>query len=295
MSELFEKNKKGFFQKLKLSFSKNTIDDTVYDELLEALISFDIPYPLAGRIVERAQKLMHKQKENTRDTVIAMVQQAVEELLTQDEDACGHVIQSPAIVLMCGVNGVGKTTTIAKLAHSFQKEGKSVMLVCADTFRAAATEQLSLWAEKLGVPVVKGALGQDPSGVVFDGIASAKSKKMDVVICDSAGRVATKENLMRELEKIYRICNQNKEQYHLYVLLVLDAQNGANSLLQAKNFLQSIPVDGYVMSKVDGAGKGGSLIAAKEETGVDVWFLGVGEGVEDLVPFDARAFSRSLF
>ncbi len=200
----------------------------------------------------------------------------------------------PAVLLIVGVNGVGKTTSIGKMAAYFKTEGRRPMMAAADTFRAAAAEQLSVWAERAGVPIVKHGEGADPAAVVFDAIASFKAKGCDLLLCDTAGRLHNKKNLMSELEKIRRVIGRELPGVHTEVLLVLDATTGQNAIAQARVFGESAGLTGVVLTKLDGTAKGGMTVAIKEELGLPVRFVGVGEGIDDLQPFDPDAFARAL-
>ncbi|MBQ1383791.1 MAG: signal recognition particle-docking protein FtsY, partial [Firmicutes bacterium] len=203
--------------------------------------------------------------------------------------------ETPLIILMIGVNGVGKTTTIAKLARRFQKEGKSVLLIAADTFRAAASEQLSVWGERLGVPVIKHKEGADPSAVIFDGLAAAKSRNTDVIICDTAGRLHNKSNLMNELAKMNKVISREYPDAARETLLVLDATTGKNAVSQAKEFGSVADLSGIILTKLDGTAKGGIVITLADELDLPVKFIGVGEGMDDLRVFDPKDFAESIF
>lgn len=217
----------------------------------------------------------------------------ISEMLDAQEDDI--TLHHPEVILVVGVNGVGKTTTIAKLANYYTKEGKKVIIAAGDTFRAAAADQLSIWADRVGVPIVKHQEGSDPAAVVFDAMVAAKSRNADLVIVDTAGRLHTKVNLMEELKKIGRVANNHVEGAPHQTLLVLDGTTGQNAVSQAKLFGQAVPVNGIVVTKLDGTAKGGVVISIKEELGVPVRWIGVGEGMDDLRPFNAREFANALF
>lgn len=299
----------GLFDKLKQGLGKtretfksavdsvfvafSSIDEDFYEELTEALILADLGAQTAMDIVDRL-------KENVKSKRIGSAEEAKEELyaiisdiLSGDSslDLSGH----PSVIMVIGVNGVGKTTSIGKLTHVLKSEGKSVVLAAADTFRAAAAEQLSVWAERNGVPMIRHEEGSDPAAVVFDACAAAKSRKADVLICDTAGRLHNKKNLMDELEKIYRVIKRELPQSSLEVLLVLDATTGQNAVNQAEMFKETADITGIVLTKLDGTAKGGIVINIKRKLGIPVKFIGVGEGIDDLQPFDPESFSKALF
>lgn len=299
----------GLFDKLKQGLGKtretfksavdsvfvafSSIDEDFYEELTEALILADLGAQTAMDIVDRL-------KENVKSKRIGSAEEAKEELyaiisdiLSGDSslDLSGH----PAVIMVIGVNGVGKTTSIGKLTHVLKSEGKSVVLAAADTFRAAAAEQLSVWAERNGVPMIRHEEGSDPAAVVFDACAAAKSRKADVLICDTAGRLHNKKNLMDELEKIYRVIKRELPESSLEVLLVLDATTGQNAVNQAEMFKETADITGIVLTKLDGTAKGGIVINIKRKLGIPVKFIGVGEGIDDLQPFDPESFSKALF
>lgn len=229
---------------------------------------------------------------NTGD-VMPFLENRIEEILGAQEETLE--LHSPEVILVVGVNGVGKTTTIAKLAHYYKDEGKKVVLAAADTFRAAASEQLTIWAERADVPIVKHKEGADPAAVVFDALASAKARNADIVIIDTAGRLHTKTNLMEELKKIGRVADKQVPGAPHQTLLVLDGTTGQNAVSQAKLFGQAVPVTGIVVTKLDGTAKGGVVISIKEELGVPVRWIGVGEKMDDLRPFNAKEFANALF
>ncbi|MBQ7726916.1 MAG: signal recognition particle-docking protein FtsY [Clostridia bacterium] len=298
---LFGKIKQGL-QKTRASFisgvngilnSFTKIDEDLFEELEETLVMADVGVHTAEEICER---LRHKIKETgaTDPAVITeMLKGIISELLGEDEGL--RLETKPSLILVIGVNGVGKTTTIGKLAMQLQREGKKVVLGAADTFRAAAIDQLAVWAERAGVSMVKSVEGTDPASVVFDTIASAKHRGADVIICDTAGRLHNKKNLMDELAKIYRVIGRELPDASVETLLVLDAATGQNAVNQAREFRQVAPVTGIVLTKLDGTAKGGIVIAIKNELNVPVKFVGVGEGIEDLQPFSAAEFTDGIF
>ena len=210
-------------------------------------------------------------------------------------DAAMNLAGHPAVLLVIGVNGVGKTTSIAKLAHLYKEQGKSVLLAAGDTFRAAAAEQLGVWADRAGVPIIRHAEGADPASVIFDAVQSAAAKNIDIVICDTAGRLHNKKNLMDELAKISRVVTKACDQASVETLLVLDAITGQNAISQASQFIDAAHATGIILTKLDGTAKGGAVISIKEKLGLPVRFVGVGEGMDDLMVFDAEDFANALF
>ena len=296
--------KQGFFAKLKQGLSKtrnalfdsifgeDRIDDEFYEELEEALIVSDMGMALSEGFIERLKAKNKEEKIKTRteakDALVGLI--AYEMRPDTDFLATGK----KTVILIVGVNGVGKTTSIGKLAAHYSGEGKKVMLAAADTFRAAAAEQLTVWAERTGVPIVKHGEGADPAAVVFDAIASFKAKNLDMLICDTAGRLHNKKNLMNELAKMRRVIDRELPEAECEVLLVLDATTGQNAIMQAKAFAEASGLSGTVITKLDGTAKGGMAVAVKAELGLPVRFIGVGEGVNDLQPFDADEFARAL-
>lgn len=297
--------KQGFFEKLKKGLSKTggglfaslfsgdeRIDADFYDELEEAMIVADMGMATAGTLLEALKNAVSEKKLKTRTEarevlagILAGCMRPERAFLPEGE---------PAVLLIVGVNGVGKTTSIGKMAAHYKSEGRKPMMAAADTFRAAAAEQLSVWAERAGVPIIKHGEGADPAAVVFDAIASFKAKGCDLLLCDTAGRLHNKKNLMSELEKIRRVIARELPGMHTEVLLVLDATTGQNAIAQARVFGESAGLTGVVLTKLDGTAKGGMTVAIKQELGLPVRFVGVGEGIDDLQPFDADAFARAL-
>lgn len=301
--------KLGFFDKIKAGLSKTrsnimsgvenvlkaftTIDEDLYEELEEALIMADIGVDTSVSIIEQLRERVKEQKIKEPEKVKDVLVEVITDILQADKTE--FELSSPSVVIMIGVNGVGKTTTIGKLANNFKKEGKSVMLAAADTFRAAAIDQLEIWGERNDVQVIRHQENSDPGAVVYDAIQSAKSKKTDVLLCDTAGRLHNKKNLMEELKKIFRIIDREYPDAQREVLLVLDATTGQNALQQAKLFKEAADITGIVLTKLDGTAKGGIVIAIKNELKVPVRYIGVGEGIDDLRPFDENEFARALF
>ena len=301
--------KEGFFSKIKSGLKKTreniisgvenvlksftTIDEELYEELEEALIMADIGVETSVEIIERLRERVKTERVHDVSEVKGLIISVISDMLSEDKDEL--VLASPAVILVIGVNGVGKTTTIGKLANHYKKQGKTVMLAAADTFRAAAIDQLEIWGERKGVLVVKDQQNSDPGAVVFDAVKSAKAKNTDILICDTAGRLHNKKNLMDELAKIFRIISREFPEAQQEVFLVLDATTGQNALQQAKLFKEAANITGLVLTKLDGTAKGGIIIAIKNELKLPVRFIGVGEGIEDLQPFDEDSFARALF
>lgn len=281
---------KKFFEKIKYAFTKTELNDDFYDELESVLISSDMG-------VETALDIMDELKSVCKSKLIKDVERAQVELkniLIENLHSVEPNFEYPLVITVVGVNGVGKTTTIAKMTKFFQNKKKSVMLVAGDTFRAAATEQLSNWADRLKVKVVKQGEGADPASVVFDAISSAKAKKTDVLIVDTAGRLHTKVNLMKELEKINNIISREYPEAKRLNLIVLDASIGQNSIAQVKAFKDGVQIDGIVLTKLDGTAKGGVVYPIINELKVPIIFTGFGEGVDDLELFNPTSFVEKI-
>lgn len=272
------------------SFTK--IDDDLFEELTEALIMADTGVATAEKICDELKKKVKLERVTDPSMIKDMLKDTIAELLSVDNSL--HLDTKPSLILMIGVNGVGKTTTIGKLAHRLKDEGKTVMLGAADTFRAAAAEQLTIWAERADVPIVKHGEGSDPAAVVFDTIASAKAHGSDVIICDTAGRLHNKKNLMDELNKISRIISREMPDCSVETLLVLDATTGQNAVNQAREFKDAAGISGIVLTKLDGTARGGVVLAITEELGLPVKLIGVGEQMDDLQDFSPRDFANAL-
>ena len=273
------------------SFTK--IDDELFEELEETLILADTGVNTATAICETLKKRVKEERVTDPTLITDMLKQVIVEMMSNDNEI--KINTKPSLILVIGVNGVGKTTSIGKIASMYKKQGKSVILGAADTFRAAAAEQLTIWADRANVPIVKHQEGADPSAVVFDTIASAKSKNADVIICDTAGRLHNKKNLMDELSKMSRIINRELPDSDVEVLLVLDATTGQNAVNQAREFKEAAGITGIILTKLDGTARGGVVLAINQELGIPVKLIGVGEKVEDLQDFNAKAFSEALF
>ena len=269
------------------------IDEDLFEELEEILIMGDVGAPTAGRICDELRRKVKERGVTDPEAVRGLLYETVAEMLRGGQEL--RLTTKPSVILVIGVNGVGKTTTIGKLAARFRTEGKKVVLGAADTFRAAAIEQLEIWAERAGADIVKHTQGADPAAVVFDSIAAAKARGADVVICDTAGRLHNKKNLMDELAKISRIIDRELPDADKEVLLVLDATTGQTAVNQAREFKNAAGITGIVLTKLDGTARGGVVLAIREDLDVPVKFIGVGEGVDDLQPFDPDDFAREIF
>jgi len=295
LKEGLGKTRNSFNEKIDGVFSVfKKIDEDLYDELEEALIMADIGGQTSCEIVEQL-------RENVKDKHITDAEAAKEELksiiseILSKNDCKLHLETKPAVILVIGVNGVGKTTTIGKLTSKLKNEGKKVVLAAADTFRAAAADQLEIWAERNDVAMVRLSEGADPAAVIFDACSAAKSRGADVCICDTAGRLHNKKNLMDELGKIYRVIERELPDSQKEILLVLDATTGQNAVNQAEEFNKVAQISGIVLTKLDGTAKGGIVVNICKKLGVPVKFVGVGEGIDDLQEFDPTAFAQALF
>ena len=267
------------------------LDDDFYDDLEAVLIGADIGVKTTEEIITRLKDEVRRRREGNPEAVRGILKEIVADMMQAEP----FRPKSPSVILVVGVNGVGKTTTIGKLACHFKDEGKSVILAAADTFRAAATEQLTIWAQRAGVPIVAHGEGADPAAVVFDAVASAKAKRADLLIVDTAGRLHNKSHLMEELKKIRRVIDRDFPQADVHVLLVLDGATGQNGVTQARVFRDAVDLSGIVLTKLDGTSKGGVVISIKEELQLPVYFVGVGEKKEDLQVFNAREYAEAIF
>ena len=294
----------GFFEKLKQGltrtansigsvFTASELDNDFYDELEESLILADIGVETATKAVERLRAEAKSRRLKTVEDARACLREILAEMLNVGDPAL-RLDTRPSVVLVIGVNGVGKTTTIGKIANQLRSQGKKVLLCAADTFRAAAADQLEVWAERAHVDIIRQDEGADPAAVVFDAIAAAKARGSDVIICDTAGRLHNKQNLMNELGKISRILSRELPEASREVLLVLDGTTGQNGLIQARQFQEIAGVTGIVLTKLDGTAKGGIVIAVADALQIPVKYVGVGEKMDDLMPFDADAFVKAL-
>ena len=296
-----QKTKEGFFAKItKAIAGKSTVDDEVLDNLEDALVGADVGIDTTLAIIEKIQSRVAKDKYVNTSELNSLLQQEIENILIDSEDQSFRSFdvplgKKPYIIMVVGVNGVGKTTTIGKLAHNFKKAGKSVILGAADTFRAAAVDQLTIWSERVGVPIVKQSMGSDPASVAFDTVQSAVAKNADVAIIDTAGRLHNKVHLMDELSKIRRVVQKVIPDAPHEVLLVLDGSTGQNALEQAKQFTAATDVTSLAITKLDGTAKGGVVLAIANQQKIPVKYIGVGEKIDDLLIFDKHEFVDSLF
>ncbi|AEN74264.1 signal recognition particle-docking protein FtsY [Rhodothermus marinus] len=301
LEEGLEKTRTSLLGKLdRLIRGKDQVDDEVLDQLEELLITSDVGVKTTLEIIRRVEARVARDKYVSTRELNAIIRDEIAQLLLdhapeRPADFDAPLPHKPYVIMVVGVNGVGKTTTIGKLAYRYREAGKSVLLGAADTFRAAAIEQLEIWAERAGVPLIKQHPGADPAAVAFDTLAAARSRDVDVVIIDTAGRLHTKGGLMEELAKIRRVMGRQVEGAPHEVLLVLDASTGQNAIRQAEEFTKSVEVTGLVLTKLDGTAKGGIVIGISNEFKIPVKYIGVGEKIEDLQIFDRRAFVEALF
>lgn len=287
----------GFFDKLKKTWQDNILwekmDDAFYEDLTDALIMADVGAELSEDVVRQLQNVAYVKRLRTEEDIKGALRQALAQRLAVGPTALNLSTQ-PSVVLFIGVNGVGKTTSIGKIAHVLKEQGKKVLLCACDTFRAAAADQLEIWAQRAGVDIVRQHEGADPGAVLFDALQSAKAKNVDVVLVDTAGRLHNKQNLMNELAKMRKIIDRECPDAAKETLLVLDATTGQNGLIQARQFKETAGLTGIVLTKLDGTAKGGIVFAIAQELGVPVKFAGMGEGIDDLQPFDAKAFTEAM-
>lgn len=310
IEEVVEEPKMSLFERLKQGLSKakqgitdrvdqvlksyTKVDEDLLEEIEEILITADVGVDTTMNIIDKLTDAIKTKKITDPQDVKGELKLIIEEILT-NENSTLDVSHSPSIIIMVGVNGVGKTTTIGKLASRYKKEGKKVLIAAGDTFRAAAIDQLEVWANRSGVDIIKHQEGADPGAVIFDSIKAAKARDIDLLICDTAGRLHNKANLMNELSKVFKIVDREYPEAKKEVLLVVDATTGQNAVSQAKSFKQVCDITGLVLTKLDGTAKGGVVLAVKSEVDVPVKLIGVGEKMEDLQDFDAKAFSDALF
>jgi len=281
----------NFKEKIENVMYMGSFDDDFFDELEETLILSDLGAQTSVKITESLRSKIKETRSKSKEEVIGFLKEILVEMVQVEVEKP----QLPTIMLVVGVNGVGKTTTIAKLSERYKKEGKKVVIAAADTFRAAAVEQLDEWARRVGVDIIKSTTGADPSSVVFDAIGAAKARKADILICDTAGRLHNKVNLMKELEKISRVINREGEGFSIHNLMVLDATTGQNAINQAKVFHECVEIKGIVLTKLDGTAKGGIAISIIDEMQIPIEYVGIGEKSEDLIDFDPQKFVDLLF
>lgn len=287
------KTKKGFFQTIIGAFTALTeIDDEFYEDMLDQLILADVGYETSQYLVTELEKRVGKERAKSGEDAVRILKNIIAEEMTADRDL--NLSTKPSVILVIGVNGVGKTTSIGKLANLYKKQGKKVLLRAGDTFRAAAANQLGEWAQRSGADIVTEKEGADPASVVFNAVRKAKKENYDIVICDTAGRLHNKKNLMAELSKIRRVVTKRGEDIAVETLLVLEAVTGQNAISQAKEFISAAEATGVILTKLDGTAKGGSVISVKRQLGVPVRFIGVGEGIDDLMIFNAWDFADTL-
>lgn len=288
------KTRDGITDKINVALKRAvSIDDDLYEELEEILITSDISMNTTLEIIENLKAKIRKEKINDVNMVIPALKEVIRDMLTEGEEP-KEESDSKQVLLVIGVNGAGKTTSIGKLAAKSKANGKNVLLAAADTFRAAAIDQLEVWSKRAEVDIVKQEEGSDPAAVVFDAISAAKARNIDLLICDTAGRLHNKKNLMNELSKINRIIDREYPEAKKQTLLVLDGTTGQNAVLQAKQFMEACPIDGLILTKLDGTAKGGVVISIKKELNIPVKYIGVGEGIDDLQEFDAESFAEAM-
>ena len=291
IKEAFKKTKAAIDNKLMSIMSHGELNDDFFDELVDILISSDLGVECSEEIVARLRETSRKTKLRNQEDVKQALRDIMQEIL--DSNAQPE-LNYPLVIMIVGVNGVGKTTTIGKLANFYKSQGKSVLLVAGDTFRAAASEQLGLWAEKNNVKIVRNDEGADPASVVFDGVTSAKAKQTDVVIIDTAGRLHNKSNLMDELKKVSKVVSNNWSECCYQKWLVLDATTGQNALSQVEYFNEAVEIDGLIVTKLDGTAKGGVILGIAQEYAVPVVFVGTGEKIDDIDTFDSKEFVEAI-
>lgn len=292
LKAVLSKTRDGLSKKLNELFAKDKLGDDFYDELEDILISADVSVKTTMEIVDEIRETAIKEKCKDKEYVVELLKN---ELFDTVNYADAIEFKSPAVIMVVGVNGVGKTTTIGKLANKFVKSGKSVTIAAADTFRAAASDQLSVWAERAKVRIIKHSEGADASAVVFDAIESAKARKTDVLIIDTAGRLHVKANLMEELKKMDRVVKREYPDANYYKLIALDATTGQNAYNQVEVFNEAVGIDGIILTKLDGTAKGGFIISLSYELEVPVAFVGTGEKIDDIEDFDAKEFVDGMF
>ena len=302
----------GFLEKLKSGLSKTRkdmsskiedvlsiykkVDDELFDDLEDVLISADIGVSSTMKIIDRLKLRINEERVSDSTEVKILLKDEIKNIMQESVENNEFLLEPhPSVILVVGVNGVGKTTTIGKLAYAFKNNGKKVLIAAGDTFRAAAIEQLNEWSNRAGVDIVSHSEGADPAAVIFDGIQAAKARKIDILICDTAGRLHNKTNLMNELNKIFRIIDREYSEATKEILLVLDATTGQNAINQAKAFKEVTNITGVILTKLDGTAKGGVAIALQTELNLPIKVIGVGEGIEDIQPFDVETFIDAIF
>lgn len=290
------KTKDNLVGKITQVVTRRKIDDDLLDDLEEILIEADVGVKATMRLIDSMREKARERKVTEGDEVIGLLQEEIAEILGRDERALLEDSDvRPVVWLIVGVNGVGKTTTIGKIATRFSREGKKVMIAACDTFRAAAVEQVAIWAQRSGVDIIRSQHGADPASVAFDAATAAKARTADLLLVDTAGRLHTKANLMEELKKIRRVVEKAVPGAAIYSKLIIDGTTGQNALQQVQVFTDAVGCDGLIVTKLDGTAKGGVMIAVAEELNVPVDFIGIGEGIDDLQRFDPQEFARALF
>ena len=289
------KTSKKLAGRLKDLVAGRKVDADLLDEIEEILITSDVGVAATGNILDRLREAYEEKEIEEGEQVIPYLKMILKEMLMSDGAGIRWAENPPTVVLVAGVNGSGKTTSIAKLAHHYHGKGKKVIVAAADTFRAAAVEQLTIWAERIGVGIVKHQTGADPAAVAFDAVEAAVARRADILLVDTAGRLHTQDNLMRELEKVYRVLGKKIPGAPHECIMVLDATTGQNAIQQVKIFGKDIPLTGLFLAKLDGSAKGGAVIAIRDQVDIPVKFIGVGEGPEDVEPFVAEDFVEALF
>lgn len=294
ISKGLKKTKESVIRQMDQMFGSFTkVDEELFEELEELLVMGDVGVRTSEKICDQLREKVKVEKITDAAQVKGALKEIITEMLSGGEEL--NLDSKPSVILVIGVNGVGKTTTIGKMAANLKGSGKKVLMVAADTFRAAAIDQLQIWADRAGVDIVKHGEGADPAAVVYDGMQAAKARGVDVVICDTAGRLHNKKNLMDELAKISRVIHREIGENDMEVLLVLDATTGQNAVNQARQFKEAAGLTGIVLTKLDGTARGGVVISIKDDLGIPIKYIGVGEQIDDLQPFDAKGFVDALF
>ncbi len=296
LKDSLSKTRDNLFGKIASVVTGRRLDDELLDDLEEVLLKSDIGLAATESIIEKLRESAGREKVTESDDVIALLQKDISEILSYNkQEIAPDSSAQPVVWLITGVNGSGKTTTVGKLANYFRKDGKKVMIAACDTFRAAAVEQLEIWSQRSGVDIIRAHTGADPASIAFDAATSAKTKNMDILLVDTAGRLHTKSNLMEELKKIRRVAEKVVPSEQIKSILVIDGNTGQNALSQVKVFREAVGCDGLIISKLDGTAKGGVMVAIAKELAVPVEFVGIGEGIDDIQKFDASAYAEALF
>ncbi len=295
LKDSLSRTKDNILGKISQVVLRRRIDDDLLEEIEEILIEADVGMPATMRLIESVKKRARERKLSEGSEVVALLKEEIAAILSQSQASGSATSSGPVVWLIVGVNGVGKTTTIGKLATLFAAEGKKTMIAACDTFRAAAIEQVAIWAKRSNVEMVRSQSGSDPAAVAFDAAKAAKARGVDMLLVDTAGRLHTKANLMEELKKIRRVVNKAVPDALVFSKLIIDGSTGQNALSQVKVFTEAVGCDGIIVTKLDGTAKGGVMIAVSEELGVPVEFIGLGEGIDDLQRFDPDKFAEALF